>query len=394
MKKMLIMPILLLAFDAPAGLVQRIVHPIMSRAMHLQQVQRMAPFRSISPIKHFATINKVINPVILKSNKFKILQLNSNKSEKPQFIQNGIDIGVAIVVAATCLFWREVGSYLWNSKSESLDGGMHKACYYGDIKKVHALLHAAKTEDEKQKLLEIQNKYYKKGTPLITAASQGKTDMVKYLLSQGAQIDTQNELGDTALIAATKDNHFNIVIELLYANADVLIVNKENQNAYNIAAQNNNFKIADWIYQYEKKQRKAMQDLYEKVVQEKQEPLNPMHIGQWLMKYGAKTNVDHELLVASACGNIQKIKFQLDLGANINVQNMDGNTPLLLALMTYRDLVIDEVLKYNPDVFIKNKNGQTAYDIAKEFKPSYADVIYKLGALQKKEVQERHAKIK
>ena len=51
---------------------------------------------------------------------------------------------------------------------------------------------------------------------------------------------------------------------------------------------------------------------------------------------------------------------------NADTQDEDGNTILHIMAIWQVDTMIWEILKYNPDPFIKNKKGETARDITKD----------------------------
>ncbi|MDA1470040.1 ankyrin repeat domain-containing protein [Brachyspira hyodysenteriae] len=61
---------------------------------------------------------------------------------------------------------------------------------------------------------------------------------------------------------------------------------------------------------------------------------------------------------------IRLIKLFADNGADINAQDNRGNTLLMYAIALRNEPLINEILKLNPDINIKNKEGKTANDIA------------------------------
>jgi len=52
----------------------------------------------------------------------------------------------------------------------------------------------------------------------------------------------------------------------------------------------------------------------------------------------------------------------LNNGANIDAQDAKGNTPLLLAISQNKRFV-PILLKFNPNLELTNRKGQTAYDV-------------------------------
>lgn len=60
------------------------------------------------------------------------------------------------------------------------------------------------------------------------------------------------------------------------------------------------------------------------------------------------------------------LKFLIDKGADINAVDINGNTPLHVA--SYYDYYyenIEELISRGADRTIKNKDGKTAFDLAK-----------------------------
>lgn len=51
-------------------------------------------------------------------------------------------------------------------------------------------------------------------------------------------------------------------------------------------------------------------------------------------------------------------------GININAQDSDGNTPIMICIMHRHLDVFNILVTYEPDLHIQNKNGQTALMLA------------------------------
>jgi ankyrin repeat protein len=72
-------------------------------------------------------------------------------------------------------------------------------------------------------------------TPLIIAAFNGCTDIVKMLLDSGADIGHRNDQGENALISAAQEGHIDTVKLLLEAGADVNQTNADGETALELA---------------------------------------------------------------------------------------------------------------------------------------------------------------
>jgi len=78
-------------------------------------------------------------------------------------------------------------------------------------------------------------------TPLMLAASHGHTEVVRVMITAGAQLDMVDKYGDTALILAATNDHADIVHSLIDAKASTAIVNKAGKTLLDVAlARENN----------------------------------------------------------------------------------------------------------------------------------------------------------
>ena len=73
-----------------------------------------------------------------------------------------------------------------------------------------------------------------------------------------------------------------------------------------------------------------------------------------------------ELIVASKAGNVERVKELLSQGVDINCRDSNGNTPLMNLLDNTSDYNLRryDLLKYCPDLNIKNNDGETLLMIA------------------------------
>jgi ankyrin repeat protein len=146
-------------------------------------------------------------------------------------------------------------------------------------------------------------------TPLMAASHNGHTDVVKFLLEKGADVNAKNKYGDTALRNAV----------LLFNRAEVL------------KSVNNSDKDATFIAK-----RMAMQDASEKVHAE---------IVKLLLDKGADVNTKTDngttaLIEAASRGMTEAVRLLLDRGADANVMATDGDTALRLAkVQGYAEIV-------------------------------------------------------
>jgi ankyrin repeat protein len=83
-------------------------------------------------------------------------------------------------------------------------------------------------------------------TPLFLAAGEGRLDVVRYLLDEGADVNAREKFGNTALAEATYYGHIPIIKELLFRGADINAIG-EGGTALDIAVSRNNSAVADLL---------------------------------------------------------------------------------------------------------------------------------------------------
>jgi ankyrin repeat protein len=117
-----------------------------------------------------------------------------------------------------------------NEKDREHDTAIMKACRDCNGKDVVAFLleNGANINDKEYRDLIDQ-------TPLIIAAFNGCTDIVKMLLYAGADIGHRNDQGENALISAAQEGNIDVVKVLLEAGADVNQTNADGETALDLA---------------------------------------------------------------------------------------------------------------------------------------------------------------
>ena len=171
------------------------------------------------------------------------------------------------------------------------------------------------------------------GALIVTAGSQGALGTILDLLDSGVPIDATDATGDTALTAAAF--HPGIVKALAKRGADLAFRNKDGNTAYMIAAASS---------------RLLMMHVLEEVGSPIDEPVELDGLAQMqvilntLRSTGSaddsgavdtESDVDSDadqLLVASLTGNAFAVSRQIAAGVDVNYENDDGRTALILAL--------------------------------------------------------------
>ncbi len=207
---------------------------------------------------------------------------------------------------------------------------------------------------------------------LIIAAEMNDYNMIELLIENGTDVDTENYInGNTALHIAARNGEFEIVKLLVEKCANV---NKEDDNLYTPLHEASTVDLFRDAY----KKPKIVDYLIKngaKVNAKSKHNETPIslaiHIStevvEILIDNGVDCNEmfeDRSLLHdAIGDGNIEGVKLLLDKGANVNIQDEDGNTPLhqLLRSSGQESLEIAKVLfKKKADPNVRNKQGLTS----------------------------------
>ncbi|WAR05193.1 SECG-like protein [Mya arenaria] len=195
-------------------------------------------------------------------------------------------------------------------------------------------------------------------TAIHNAAREGHSDVLKVLISKGANFDDQDEVGDTPLLLAAKHDFVHVVNELLLQGADIKARNHDGCDV--------------WYYAIENDSTTLIQSLME------ENSLNGM----------ADRN---PLCIAGSAGRCDKIQFILDMNVDPGTTDIDDNTFLHHAAMNNKYEVIE---KFNSKLSlnIKNKNGDTPLHIAcKSGNVQTIDAL--IDAKAKADIQNRNGEI-
>lgn len=84
-------------------------------------------------------------------------------------------------------------------------------------------------------------------TPLHYAALAGHEEVVKYLLSRGAPVDSRAPNGETPLMLAAREGQLPVVRLLAQAGADLSLVDATGKTAYAIAVAKGKTEVADFL---------------------------------------------------------------------------------------------------------------------------------------------------
>lgn len=199
---------------------------------------------------------------------------------------------------------------------------IYAAITKGDISAISALL---------QKGADINSKIVENGlTPLMIATKTNNAQVVRYLITKGADLNIKSNNGRTALHIATMNNLFDMFAILVKAGAQVDI-------------KDNNDKIA-------------------------LEYVSPTRMDAYSLEIAeASKNRESILLDMVKLGNLNTVNYLLDESeVNIDAQNENGDTPLIIATKANNEQMVGLLLAKDATPDMANKKNITASQIAKQ----------------------------
>jgi uncharacterized protein len=199
----------------------------------------------------------------------------------------------------------------------------------GDLAAVKALVEGGNPADTP--IVYGENKQ----TPLFKAAGDGKTDIVKYLLSKGADANFKTaDFGETPLSAAVNRGFDDVVEALLKGGADPKVKDRNGYTAFALAVSGGQYDIAEMLLKLGGNVN-GTDDYGNSWLSDCATTGNPTAM-RWLVAHGADVNkvsgLEHggstALTSAAMVGNADSVRTLLELGANPHLKMKDGGTAL------------------------------------------------------------------
>ncbi|XP_017956796.1 protein phosphatase 1 regulatory subunit 12A isoform X22 [Drosophila navojoa] len=199
-------------------------------------------------------------------------------------------------------------------------------------------------------------------TALHQACIDDKLDMVEFLIEHGADINRQDNEGWTPLHATASCGFVSIACYLVEHNADVAAVNSDGDLALDLAIDVQHMPMINYM-------EKVVQELNIDVDQARRAEEQAMLKDA---KRGDLSEVDRPhpktgataLHVAAAKGYAKVLRLLLAAGCNVDKQDNDGWTPLHAAAHWGQKEAAEMLVESLADMDITNYAGQTCIDVA------------------------------
>lgn len=257
---------------------------------------------------------------------------------------------------------------LASASEQSLAGRFASAIESGDLAAVKALVEAGNPADTPMDYGE------KDVTPLYRAAGKGRTDIVKYLIAKGANVNLRTrEWGHTPLSEAASNGFDDVVDVLLKAGADPRARDRNGYTAFAIAALEGQVDAAEALLKYSDVNGT---DSSGNTLLMAATTTGQTEAIRWLVAKGADINKVSQLeyggrtalIDAAAVGAVESARTLLELGANPHLKMKDGSTALSHALQSKNAEIIEMIttaLAKTPPPRPKAAGGAAAGSTAK-----------------------------
>ena len=172
--------------------------------------------------------------------------------------------------------------------------------------------------------------------PLLYACKKGRLDVVKYLVKRGANVNHQNNIGETPLLLACEDGNLDVV-KYLIEEKDVNINQVDNygNNPLSYACKRGRLDVVKYLVD------------------------NGVDVNK------AGSTGWTPLFAACVGGHLEVVKYLIENGANINQSDKWGKTPLFVACEKGNKATVKYLIEHGADVNQSDNTGQTPLSVAK-----------------------------
>ncbi|XP_044153104.1 fibronectin type 3 and ankyrin repeat domains protein 1 [Bufo gargarizans] len=205
---------------------------------------------------------------------------------------------------------------------------------------------AVNMNDEAAVLKILQNGHVKANipdklgfTPLMVAAQRGDLRIVQLLIDHGADINQVNGSGKNSLMLACFSGHLEVVEYLRRQGASWENRDKGGCTAMHWAVDGDNLKLIEWM----------IADGCEVDVKDSCSRWTPL------------------MLVSAVTGNPDVAQRLIAAGADVNVKDKDGKTPLMVAALNNHERLVRLLIENGADGSITNEYGIGISEMAKAF---------------------------
>lgn len=274
--------------------------------------------------------------------------------------------------------------YISNKSTNKRDSNIFDAIIQGDLSKIKAMI------DQDKNIVNEQN--HQSYIPLHFAVIYNKLEIIKLLITNGADINAKDNQKHTPLFLAVTRCHLPIVEVLSEHDADINTQSNFNSPLF-LAFKEQQEYIAEILTKalldsLIKKNtsvdimRREINNVLKFSLQ-----FNCLKVFQYLVnQHKDYVHVQNEsgetpLHLASRYGCLKAVEFLVNNNCSVDIQNKHKETPLHLAALYGHCVVVKYLVNNKANIHIKNEDNETPLDLAVKYQ--YSDIkIY----LQEKNV--------
>lgn len=228
------------------------------------------------------------------------------------------------------------GEIIGKTSKRSINGELFDSARDNDIVKVRKLIKRKADVNYSESVSQGEQAYIDEWTPVMWAAVNGNTKMIKMLVKNGAWVNYLNSAVVNALWLAADNGHLGAVKELVKSGAHINNRNVENISPLMAAAMHGHYAVVQYLIN-------AKADI------------NLVH---------RDNDGDSALMLALAQKQTKIAQLLINSGANINIRNKFGITALMIAAAEGNEEITQKLLDKKADTTAKTESGMTALDIA------------------------------
>uniref|UniRef100_A0A8B9WYA4 Fibronectin type III and ankyrin repeat domains 1 n=1 Tax=Bos mutus grunniens TaxID=30521 RepID=A0A8B9WYA4_BOSMU len=176
-------------------------------------------------------------------------------------------------------------------------------------------------------------------TALMVAAQRGYTRLVKILISHGTDVNLQNGSGKDSLMLACYAGHLDVVKYLRRHGASWDTRDLGGCTALHWAADGGHCNVIEWM----------------------------IGDGCEVDAVDAGSRWTPLMRVSAVSGNQEVASLLIDAGADVNVKDKDGKTPLMVAVLNNHEELVQLLLDRGADASVKNEFGKGVLEMARVF---------------------------
>ncbi|MCB9027436.1 MAG: ankyrin repeat domain-containing protein [Bdellovibrionaceae bacterium] len=214
-----------------------------------------------------------------------------------------------------------------------------------------------------------------KSKELFAFAKSGDVVGLQKCLDEGANINVQDESGNTALMLAVQNHHEAVVSHLMEEGASLDVLNKLNQTAIDIAQTSKQKTLIDEMEKYKHKNIVSKNNTHPEATVNLVNENKEFNINQ--------RNKQGQTLLMQLCakGNFDGAKKFINMGADVKVKDFKGHTPLIFASNQGHLELVKLLIENGVDIDVKDGSGRSALLHAIEHKRTdVTEELLKRGA--------------